>query len=188
MKIAYILYHDITINSGVTKKIKDQVDQWRRNGHEVQTYAFLPRKGASILEAKQYIVSSPIKDRIFINYDILNDLEIFKPDIIYYRYDIWTNTLSKILTRYYSVYEAYQNFAFPSLVNIGYVAVFLAGTIAVIIYKGNYFHLAYVRLGIVILSIIVLSYHIFNVFTFVFNITLCKRFIDSVKYHSYIFL
>lgn len=105
MKIAYILYHDIATNSGVTKKIKDQVEQWRKNGHEVQIYAIIPREGSSILEARQYLVTSPWKDRIFKNCDILHDLENFNPDIVYYRYDIWTRTLSKILHKYNVITE-----------------------------------------------------------------------------------
>jgi hypothetical protein len=104
MKIAYILYHDIITNSGVTKKIKDQVEQWRKNGHEVQIYAFVPRIGQSILNARQYLIKSPWQ-RLLKHQNILSDLDSFKPDIVYYRYDIWTKTLSKILKKYKVVTE-----------------------------------------------------------------------------------
>lgn len=105
MKIAYILYHDICSDSGVTKKIKDQVSTWQKNGHTVKIFSFVPRTGESILNANQYLIHSPWTSKIFVNRRMLNDLEIFNPDIIYYRYDIWNSTLAKILKKYKVVVE-----------------------------------------------------------------------------------
>ncbi len=104
MKIAYILYHDIVSNSGVTKKIKDQVEKWIKKGHKVQIYTFVPRKGTSILDAQQYLTTSPLQ-RIKTNKKMLSDVETFKPDVIYYRYDIWGATISTILNKYRVVVE-----------------------------------------------------------------------------------
>lgn len=86
---------------------------------------------------------------------------------------------NEFMRTYYSVDEARQNFLFPSIANSGYVVIFLTGIIAVIIYGGNYYHLAYVRLAIVIFFIILLSYRIFSTFRFLFNWELCRRFIAS---------
>lgn len=86
---------------------------------------------------------------------------------------------NEFMRTFYSVDEARQNFLFPSLMNSGYVAVFLAAIIAVVVWKGNYYHLAYVRLGIVCLFIVLLSYRIFNTFSFVFSRKLCRKFISS---------
>jgi len=105
MKIAYLLYHDIKSNSGVTKKIKGQIDEWRKNGHQVCVYAFVPSKGVSILDAKQYINKSPFFSRLLLNSEVLSDISTFSPDIVYFRYDIWSKTLSKILKRYKVIVE-----------------------------------------------------------------------------------
>lgn len=103
MKIVYIVNHDLTKQSGVTKKVTVQVDYWESKGHEVQIYC---------TNATTPTVDSPrikfYKDigRIVINQDLLDDLATFEPDIVYYRYSIFGRTLYRIVNHYKCIGEA----------------------------------------------------------------------------------
>lgn len=105
MKIAYIINHDITTNDGITKKILGQKTEWEKLGNEVTVYCTLAEQGASILEAKQYISTSPFKLRFRLQEDLLLDMDMFSPNIVYFRYNTWSRTLSKILDKYKVVTE-----------------------------------------------------------------------------------
>ena len=105
MKIAYIISHDITTNDGITKKIFGQIKEWGKLGNEVQVYCTLPKKGESLLEARQYISTTPFKLRFKVQEDLLEDLESFIPDLVYFRYNTWSRTLSKILDKYKVITE-----------------------------------------------------------------------------------
>ena len=105
MKIAYIINHNIRTNDGITKKIFGQKKEWENLGNEVVVYCTLPQQGESILEAKQYISTTPFKLRFKVQEDVLKDLENFSPDMVYFRYNTWSRTLTKILNKYRVVTE-----------------------------------------------------------------------------------
>ena len=105
MKIAYLLSHDIIRNDGVTKKILVQKKEWEKLGNEVKVFCFVPKKNNSILNAYQYEYGNLINFRLKKHQDLLNDLDIFKPDLIYFRYDIWSITLEVILQKYRVIAE-----------------------------------------------------------------------------------
>ena len=105
MKIAYLINHDITTNDGITKKILGQKSEWEKLGNEVKVYCTLPKKGDSILDAKQYISTTPFKLRFQLQEDLLLDIDSFSPDIVYFRYNTWSRTLSKILDKYRVITE-----------------------------------------------------------------------------------
>ena len=105
MKIAYIINHDITTNDGITKKILGQKNEWEKLGNEVKVYCTLPKKGDSILEAKQYISTTPFRLRFRLQEDLLSDIDEFAPDIVYFRYNTWSRTLARILNKYKVVTE-----------------------------------------------------------------------------------
>jgi len=106
VKIAYLLSHDISKNDGVTKKILGQIEEWIKEGNEVEIYAFMPQKGETILKkANQFEYGGALNLRLKIHDELLASLNNFNPDIVYYRYDTWNRTLSKILDRYKVVTE-----------------------------------------------------------------------------------
>ena len=105
MKIAYIINHDITTNDGITKKIFGQKEAWEKLGNEVEVYCTLVKEGNSTLEAKQYISTSPFRLRFKLQEALLSDLNVFSPDIVYFRYNTWSRTLSSILDKYKVVTE-----------------------------------------------------------------------------------
>ncbi|WLI77669.1 hypothetical protein Q5705_03675 [Kosakonia sp. H02] len=105
MKIAYLIRHDITKNDGVTKKILGQVREWERMGADIKIFAYVPKKGNSMLPAHQHIMQGAIISRILPDMELLSELNIFSPDIVYFRYDTWSTTISRIMSRYTSIAE-----------------------------------------------------------------------------------
>ena len=83
-RIAYFLSHNINKNDGVTKKIKSQVDIWRDKGFEVEIFCIVPKISNSILDCKKYETRGGLRDRFFVRNDVYNDINLFKPDVIYY--------------------------------------------------------------------------------------------------------
>ncbi|MDD9155980.1 hypothetical protein PVK64_07275 [Aliivibrio sp. S4TY2] len=110
MNIAYLLSHDITRNDGVTLKILTQVSEWGKQGHNVKVFCQVPSKGDSILKANQYDVgNSYIKSRLYSNKALLNDVADFNPDVVYFRYDTYSQTIRTLLCKYSVVTEINTN-------------------------------------------------------------------------------
>ncbi|MGB4268314.1 MAG: flippase [Spirochaetota bacterium] len=86
---------------------------------------------------------------------------------------------NEYMRTYYAVDEAQQKFLFPSVVNSLYVVLYGLGVVAVINFKGNYYHLCIVRMVVVYLSIALLTVHIFTKMRFKFNKTLFMTFIKN---------
>lgn len=106
MKIAYIVTHDITTNDGITKKFQGQISEWIRKGHEVVVFCTTPNLGDSILtNVKQYQHLGAIKTRLKFNSQMYRDIQIFRPDIVYFRYDSWSITTNKILKNFNVIAE-----------------------------------------------------------------------------------
>jgi hypothetical protein len=105
MKIAYVLNHNVLKNDGVTKKIKGQTGVWKSLGHEVEIFSIVPELGSSILEGKQYYSGGYLASRLLKKKDLLGDLEKFSPGCVYFRYDTWSVTLSKVLKNYKVIAE-----------------------------------------------------------------------------------
>lgn len=105
MRIAYLIFHDITKNDGVTKKIKGQVDEWINCDVEVKIFCFLPKFGTSILESNQYEYGNFFKMRFIINYQFQKDVDDYNPDLIYFRYDSWNINLIKAIKYRKSITE-----------------------------------------------------------------------------------
>lgn len=105
MKIAYLINHQIWRNDGVTKKIAVQSDAWRANGHEVEVFCITRKVDDSILIARQYHLGHPAIGRLLVDQKLVHDIEEYKPDIVYLRYDIWSATIDRVITRYKTVAE-----------------------------------------------------------------------------------
>jgi len=105
LKIAYLISHDISKNDGVTKKIKGHVDEWIKSGCKVKVFAIVPHIADSILDAQKYLLGDYLSNRLTKNKKLLTDMENFKPDCVYFRYDTWSLTLNHILKKYKSIAE-----------------------------------------------------------------------------------
>lgn len=110
MKIAYLISHDIRKNDGVVKKIIGQIEIWEQCDYEVEVYSLVPKKGLSELDiARQYEYSNSLELRYSLFKGLISDLNEFKPDIVYYRYDLLSVLLMRVLKKYKVVIELNSN-------------------------------------------------------------------------------
>src|SRR5687767_10232946 len=89
MKIAYLAWIDTSQESGVLKKIANQITAWNRRGVTVKLFALSPSTNVC-----HYLVNIPVEivqcDRIragvIKSSFLFSRLREWKPDVIYYRY------------------------------------------------------------------------------------------------------
>lgn len=105
MKIAYYLVHDLTRNDGVVKKIKSQISEWENLGVEVKVFAISGFCENSIIDANIYGFSGFISSRIRPNHHLLSDIDEFKPDLVYLRYDTVTANILYLAKKYNLICE-----------------------------------------------------------------------------------
>lgn len=109
MKIAYLIAYDINLNDGVTKKVKSQAETWRNCGEEVEIFAIVPECGVSDIDARQYQSLGALNQRVFQHKALVKDITLFNPDVIYYRYDVWSASLSKLMKKFKVIAELNTN-------------------------------------------------------------------------------
>jgi len=104
MKIAYLLRHNLSLNDGVTKKIFDQVNQWKNENHNVEIFCYTSIQNNNF-NAHTYNIKNSFKYKFLLHKTLIHDLKEYNPDIIYYRYSTYNYTLSYILKKYMIVVE-----------------------------------------------------------------------------------
>ena len=111
MRIAYILTWNLAHNDGVTRKVFQQVQEWRELGHEVEIFYSWnsegkDAKGANFFQ-KDLIWNSPIG--ILKNnktYSLLCKSVIkYNPDVIYLRWEFHKNSIMKLMCKIPTVME-----------------------------------------------------------------------------------
>lgn len=116
MKIAYVMKEDYFTESGVIKKVKDQIKAWQRSGCKVKLYTVCSNNKISNIHQdipieielffmhtlKKVSVFRVFKERIFDLYGFVNKILDWKPDLIYFRYTLfypaWEFLFKKIPT------------------------------------------------------------------------------------------
>jgi hypothetical protein len=109
MKIIYLFTHDLIKHSGVTKKVISQTNILKKLGHQV--------KICNISLQKSQISLSPFKDNeVYYRNNIFNgpkrliqDINKYNPDIIYFRFEPYKPYLGKILKNYKVIVELNTN-------------------------------------------------------------------------------
>ena len=105
MRIAYVSLHWArTKNSGVGKKIQNQLEVWRGMGHEARLFmhASAGEPAARLIEAEVIPYESRGKifteiNRIRAASQLVHAVEAFKPDIIYLRYGIYVYPAHRLM-------------------------------------------------------------------------------------------
>jgi len=105
MRIAYVSLHWArTKNSGVGKKIQNQIETWRRMGHESRLFmhASIGEPAGPLIEAEviPYEARGKIRtefNRIRAARQLVQAVEAFKPDIIYLRYGIYVYPAHRLM-------------------------------------------------------------------------------------------
>lgn len=117
MKIAYILEVNPYQNSGVVKKINDQISFWKKEGHTIEPYIIWPKSG----EESKFLTGEELSNNIinrlpdsFIktyltkiaSAKILSSkLKSFNPDLVYIRQNIWYPGLIGAIRNYKVILE-----------------------------------------------------------------------------------
>lgn len=109
MKIAYLLYYDLSNFDGVAKKVETQTHMWKALGHTVEIFCFTREIKQPVIKANQYLFKHPFLDRLKEHHIFLADMANFQPDIIYLRHDYLGRTMSKLLKKYRVVTEINGN-------------------------------------------------------------------------------
>jgi hypothetical protein len=110
MKIAYVAEWDAFGNSGVLTKIKAQITQWEKNGHEVKVFMISSTYGDRKELDDNFIVffskfmkktkngfAKKLFNRLFNGKKIFESVKEFSPNMIYYRQNSWYPFLIKTL-------------------------------------------------------------------------------------------
>lgn len=117
MKVAFLTRFDLSQESGVLKKIVNQIKQWKNNGFDVvlfaQTHSPEIWSGLNDIEV-QYVLSKPInsnsklgslKHRFQSMSDLMSKLDDWSPDVVFYRFTTYYPSISKMMNKYPFVLE-----------------------------------------------------------------------------------
>jgi glycosyltransferase involved in cell wall biosynthesis len=92
MKIAYLAEWNIGHESGVLKKIIDQMNHWSTNGNQVKLFALSPTDcrwdGVGDIPVEMTRAEG-IRDYIFQSPKLFEKVKVWKPDLIYLRFSIY---------------------------------------------------------------------------------------------------
>ncbi|MEM7387459.1 MAG: glycosyltransferase family 4 protein, partial [Verrucomicrobiota bacterium] len=113
MKIAYVLIWRITVNNGVVWKVKQQVDCWRRLGHEVTVFCASDEEDVSDSVLEVHHIKRPdsrnVVMRFFQNWLAYRELgkavDDYSPDLVYTRLAFYHPCLKALMRRHCSCFE-----------------------------------------------------------------------------------
>ncbi len=101
MKIAYLIHWDLSRESGILKKILDQIGIWIREGNEVKLFALSP--GTETWEnlnpfPLEVISRGTLLTRFFKAHEIVQHILAWKPDLTYLRFSTYYPSLERLMT------------------------------------------------------------------------------------------
>lgn len=103
MRIAYVTVHIAPelMRGGVGKKIKTQLDLWRRAGHEVILFSLtpdvipFPEERQIVFDAKTSLLKREV-NRASGLMRMLESIRLYKPDVIYLRFGLYSYPLHRL--------------------------------------------------------------------------------------------
>ena len=106
MKIAYIISSDIARYRGSTLKVKNQAETWKSLGHEVEIFSLTPDNAEPLIATTRHVKrSNPFLDKFIPYRKFIADVDLFNPDIVYFRYSLPNATFKRLQRKYPSVIE-----------------------------------------------------------------------------------
>ena len=119
MRIAYLIEVNPYKNSGIVKKINDQIEFWVQQGHDVEPFILWPKlkNGNKNYFVRGRLYSNEILNKLPDNFiktyltkiftlpKIDKDLSQFSPDVLYIRQNIWYPGLTSVLSKYNTILE-----------------------------------------------------------------------------------
>ncbi|SFM05018.1 glycosyltransferase family protein [Pelosinus propionicus] len=117
MKIAYLLTWDIYSNDGVTKKVNQQVKEWRNLGHTIEIFCVLPKNNQQNKQNEKCKLNSNIyellNNTIFLKFigpgNLIKSILDFQPDIMYLRFETFKLYIYKLINIIPTVVEINTN-------------------------------------------------------------------------------
>lgn len=111
MKIAYFIHIDINQESGILKKVKDQIRAWQAMGHQVKLFALSPseRVWSKLDNIPVEVVSGSRMGRFLKSGKIYKLIEDWKPDLVYARFIIYYPFFDNIAKRFPIFFEVNSN-------------------------------------------------------------------------------
>lgn len=117
MKIAYLLNWELNSQDGVSKKVYAQTHAWLAAGHDVQIFSILTETitefgDVPFCQVKKVEAANILQEyrTVFKAYQAMfSYLQEFKPDVIYFRFDIYQPALTPILQNFPTVVEINTN-------------------------------------------------------------------------------
>lgn len=103
VRIAYVCYWFLLANDGVAYKIDAQTARWREEGHDVEVFC-LTRAGAERDGWRTIPFSGP-RDRVAAMRRLAGEVERWRPDAVYLRYDFFGPPVPRLLRAHASVVE-----------------------------------------------------------------------------------
>jgi glycosyltransferase involved in cell wall biosynthesis len=101
MKIAYLIHWDLSRESGVLKKVLDQIEVWIREGNEVKLFALSP--GPQIWEdlnrlSMEVVSRGTLLTRFFKAHEMVRRIMAWKPHLTYLRFSTYYPSLELLMT------------------------------------------------------------------------------------------
>jgi len=112
MKIAYIVYWNVSHESGVLKKITRQIHVWCQEGCDVKLFAFSPNttpwQGLSNIDVT-IVHASRLRNAILKSQMLFEKVDSWKPDLIYFRFNTYYPGMSRLMASFPTVLEVNSN-------------------------------------------------------------------------------
>lgn len=144
MKIAYFTDINLSISSGVEKKLRMQTNAWKAMGHEVKFFSVpsevnqgrLLDDDAEVTYFTHPFAQTPYKGlnvylrRILVVNKVINALIQYQPDIVYVREMLWFPGLGRIFSKFKIIVES-NTLLLPELKAIAHPLVYRANKIMI---------------------------------------------------------
>lgn len=108
MKIAYVIRWDLSTETGVVKKIRDQIQAWLGLGHEVRLFALAPRaevwEGLASLDV-HVVTSADLWSRGRRARELTGAVRSWGADLVYLRFTTYYSPFAKLMRRVPTVLE-----------------------------------------------------------------------------------
>lgn len=111
MKIAYIYHWNEGSKSSVRKKIQSQISQWVADGHDVKQF-MVCQEGSHASKDNEGIhtfVYRNSRGRLSIWDSLYEEVKLFSPNFLYFRYDLLTPGIYKLLRKFPTFTEINTN-------------------------------------------------------------------------------
>lgn len=111
MRISYFYNTDRLDESGVTKKIIQQVLEWRALGHEAKIFCVAITFDPNFISKNKEIIDLSIKKqrnyylKFFDSFEVFYKIKKYKPDVVYLRFELMRPLIFRVVRKYRSIVE-----------------------------------------------------------------------------------